>query len=377
MSYRESKDTCWYYLTLFQAELLWPPDMVKICGLSSSEIALSGCISRKLLQLNVYQAILYREKRILVGSILESQRMRSMLVTLLSLIIMLLIVAGLIASAWLTNRRRKRTGTSFWSAAPYSMHAHPTLVPFARNALATTAERYADQPGLNLPPSWFIRRGILVSLGLLFMFMLALFVQSGLVDGTLEQLGRGLVFLSTSQTSTIDLSTATHTGLINASQQLVRISQLDPNQYSSQNEFSTWAYSACSTAAMTEVFNAYGDHLRITDVLQVEARIGEITPSEGLLRPEGIANTAAKFGFKTTWGNAWTLDQVIARANSGNPVIVSFPPDRYAGGHLLVVTGGNSEMVYLADSSLWNHRLLTRAQFLQWWEGYAAVVTPQ
>jgi hypothetical protein len=209
------------------------------------------------------------------------------------------------------------------------------------------------------------------------MLMLALFVQSGLVDGALERLGKGLVFLSGSQTSAVDLNTVNHSALVNASQQLVRISQLDPNQYSSSSEYSTWAYSACSTAAMTEVFNAYGDHYLITDVLQVEARIGEITPSQGMLRPEGIANTAAQFGFKTTWGNAWTLDQVIARANQGNPVIVSFPPDRYDGGHLLVVTGGDSEMVYLADSSLWNRRWLTHAQFLQWWEGYAAVVTPK
>ena len=300
-----------------------------------------------------------------------------MLVTILSLVVMLLIIGGLIVSARLTNRRRKHTGASFWSAAPYSMHGHPTLVPFAENALVTTAERYSAQPGLNLPPSWYTRRGILVSLGLLFMLMLALFVQSGLIDGTLERLGNGLVFFSTSQTSTVDLNTAAHPGLSNASQQLMRISQLDPGQYSSQSEFSTWAYSACSTAAMTEVFNAYGNNFRITDILQVEARIGEITPEEGLLRPEGIANTAAQFGFKTDWGNSWTLDQVIARANAGNPVIVSFPPDRYAGGHLLVVTGGDSEMVYLADSSLWNRRSLTRAQFLQWWEGYAAVVTPK
>ncbi len=302
--------------------------------------------------------------------------MGSILVTILSLAVMLLIIASLIVSARLAQRRRRQTSTNFWSAAPYSMPSHPTLVPYAENALIADVDS-ARQFGLNLPPAWYSRRGTVVSLGLLFMLMLALFVQSGLVDGALERLGKGLVFLSGSQTSVIDLNTASHSALVNASEQLVRISQLDPNQYSSPSEYSTWAYSACSTASMTEVFNAYGDHLRITDVLQVEARLGEITPSKGMLRPEGIANTAAQFGFKTTWGNAWTLDQVIARANQGNPVIVSFPPDRYDGGHLLVVTGGDSEMVYLADSSLWNRRWLTHAQFLQWWEGYAAVVTPK
>jgi len=128
---------------------------------------------------------------------------------------------------------------------------------------------------------------------------------------------------------------------------------------------------------MTEVFNAYGHGYRVTDILKVEAQIGEITPAQGLLRPEGINNTAAQFGFKTTWSNAWTLDQVIETANHGNPVIVSFPPDRYDGGHILVVTGGNSTSVFLADTSLWNRHALSRAQFLQWWEGFAAVVTPE
>lgn len=162
-----------------------------------------------------------------------------------------------------------------------------------------------------------------------------------------------------------------------AAQNLVRLSQLDPAQYDSTQEYNLWAYSACSTAAMTEVMNAYGRHYKIAEVLQVEARIKEITPSQGLLEDIGIQRTAAQFGFQTTWGHNLSLDQVINIANQGRPVIVSFPPDRYAGGHLLVVTGGDSNYVYLADSSLWNRHSLTRAQFLNWWEGYYAIMTPQ
>ncbi len=162
----------------------------------------------------------------------------------------------------------------------------------------------------------------------------------------------------------------------NATQSLVRLGQVDPAQYASHQEFTTWAYSACSTAAMTEVFNAYGHHYRITDVLKVEAQLGEITPQLGLLEEVGIQRTAAQFGFKTTWGHNLSLDQIITIANQGRPVIVSFPPDRYAGGHLLVVTGGNSSIVKLADSSLWNYHSLSRAQFLNWWEGFYAIVTP-
>ena len=171
--------------------------------------------------------------------------------------------------------------------------------------------------------------------------------------------------------------TTTQPSNFQASQNLVRLSQLDPAQYNSTQEFHLWAYSACSTASMTEVFDSYGRHFRITDVLKVEAQIGEITPQSGLLEDVGIQRTAARFGFNTTWGHNLSLDQIISIANSGKPVIVSFPPDRYDGGHLLVVTGGNKFTVNLADSSLWNREALSRAKFLNWWEGFYAIVTPQ
>jgi len=162
-----------------------------------------------------------------------------------------------------------------------------------------------------------------------------------------------------------------------ASAALVRVGQLDPGQYDTSAQYNTWAQSTCSTASMTEVINAYGHHYRISDILKVESQLGEITPQLGLVEGVGIQKTVAQFGFKTTWGNNYTLDQVISIANSGRPVIVDFPPSRYAGGHLLVVTGGNANYVYLADSSIFDRRVLTRAQFMQWWAGFAAIVTPQ
>ncbi|HZS79497.1 MAG TPA: C39 family peptidase [Ktedonobacteraceae bacterium] len=171
-------------------------------------------------------------------------------------------------------------------------------------------------------------------------------------------------------------STSSSGPVYHASQDLVRISQLDPSQYANQQEYDTWAYSACSTASMTEVFNSYGRHYRITDVLKVESALGEITPSDGLLHDRGIARTAAQFGFKTSWGYKLSLDQIIAIGNAGRPVIVDFPPYKYSGGHLLVVLGGDSNYVHLADSSAYNRKYITRAQFLQWWAGFSAIVTP-
>jgi len=158
---------------------------------------------------------------------------------------------------------------------------------------------------------------------------------------------------------------------------LVRLGQLDPGQYRSVSEYQTWAYSTCSTAAMTEVMNYYGHSYRITDVLAVESSIGVITPQLGLLFEDGIARTVARFGFQTDAGHHFTLDQIVDTANHGTPVIVGFPPDRYPHGHLLVVTGGNATSVFLADSSVWNWHALSRSRFLSYWEGFAAVVKPQ
>lgn len=163
-----------------------------------------------------------------------------------------------------------------------------------------------------------------------------------------------------------------------AAQNVVRVNQLDPAQYASQDEWSTWAFSACSAAAMTEVLNAYGRHLRIHDVLRVEAGLGDITPAGGLQADVGIADTLRHFGFQTTWGEHWSLAQVVGIANGGQPVIVGWPPDRYTGGHLVVVTGGDlsTNTITLADSSSWNRQTLAVPQFLHWWAGFAAVATP-
>lgn len=159
--------------------------------------------------------------------------------------------------------------------------------------------------------------------------------------------------------------------------QVIRINQLDCGQYASQAECDTWAYSACSTAALAEVFNSYGRNFHIHDVLVVQARIGEITPSAGLTEDVGIARTAAKFGFKTSWGYSLSYDQVVATANQGEPVIVGWPPARYDGGHLVVVTGGTRQSIAIADSSRFDRHSLSRAQFMSWWAGFSAVVTPE
>ena len=214
-------------------------------------------------------------------------------------------------------------------------------------------------------------RATLIALGLTVFVLVALFTAGGIAGRTLYAVQTfGPVGLA--QLNIV----AQRAPVFNASKALVRLSQLDENEYASQTEYDMWAYSACSTASMTEVFNSYGHHYRITDVLKVENAIGAITPQLGLLHDGDIAKTAAQFDFHTHWGENWTLDQVLSYANAGEPVIVDWPPDRYPDGHIVVVTGGNAHTVDLADSSLWDRQAISRAQFMKWWGGFAAVVTP-
>src|SRR6266566_9073966 len=206
---------------------------------------------------------------------------------------------------------------------------------------------------------------IVIIIGLISVFVLGMYTLLHLLPSH-ALIGFVPFYGDTSTTSSSGSNQTTSQPAYAASQALLRLGQLDPGQYATRGEYNTWAYSACSAASMTEVINAYGHHYRITDILKVEARLGEITPALGLLEDIGIQRTVAQFGFKTTWGHNLSLSQVIDIANGGRPVIVSFPPYKYEGGHLVVVTGGNAEFVYLADSSFYDRHVLTHAQFLQW-----------
>jgi predicted double-glycine peptidase len=66
-----------------------------------------------------------------------------------------------------------------------------------------------------------------------------------------------------------------------------------------------------------------------------------------------------------------TLNDLIAVANKGSPVIVGIP------GHIMVVRGGDSTYVYLADSSLANRTQMTHQDFLSIWNKFSVLLIPQ
>src|SRR5260370_39761337 len=119
---------------------------------------------------------------------------------------------------------------------------------------------------------------------------------------------------------------------------------------------------------MEEVANYYDGpgRYRIHDILTVESSLGEITSQSGLLEDAGIARTMAFFGFRTSWGYDRSLDHIMQLARQDEPVIVSWPPDHYTGGHLVVVTGGDNNGVFIACSCIYERHCYHGEHTLSW-----------
>ncbi|MGZ3611931.1 MAG: hypothetical protein ACXWOL_18130 [Ktedonobacteraceae bacterium] len=136
-------------------------------------------------------------------------------------------------------------------------------------------------------------------------------------------------------------------------------------------EWQVWSYSACSGCALAALMDSYGAQkdgkpLNCGDVLEVEYKLGVYDPgttptnSRGLLPPGqiGLDKTAAYFGFASDYSKNVSLDDLIAMANSGTPSIISIPT------HVMIITGGDSKYVKLADSGGLRLTTVTREQFL-------------
>jgi hypothetical protein len=304
--------------------------------------------------------------------------MLSAVITALLLCTILLISASIVISVLLERRRHARTLALQVRESP---DRRVTLVLKLQDGTLLGVEKPALPPAFTLPSSWYTRHRMLVSAGLLVMMLLTLFVQSGIVDGALHQISQGITLLSFAQhTSATGLNTASQQAPgtpLTASQRLVRIDSADRSQYFNDYQWRVWSYTSCSGISMEMVMNAYGRHFIAADLLQEELNLGVWSVYSGLLQENGIALTAAHFGFNASLSHARTLNDVINISNKGYPVIVSVRDSfYYPGGHLFVIRGGDSSYVYIADSSPANFQRMTHAMFLGMWQGFSAVLTP-
>lgn len=159
---------------------------------------------------------------------------------------------------------------------------------------------------------------------------------------------------------------------LTASERVIVHRQSNRAEYNNDNpEWQLWSYSACSGCAMAALMDAYGAQkngkpLNCGDVLEVEYNLGVYDPGTsptqnwGLLSPgqQNLAKTAAYFGFASDYSKNVSLDDLINMANSGTPSIIGFPT------HVMIITGGDSKNVKLADSGGLHLTTVTRDQFL-------------
>jgi hypothetical protein len=299
--------------------------------------------------------------------------MLSAVITALLFIVMLLIVASFVASALRERRRHLRALAAQAQDWSQPSERQVTAVLQLQDGTVVGVEMPNSPFHISLPSSWYRRRRTIVSAGLLLMMLLTLFLQSGLADGALRGLRRGIALLDfTQHTSALDLSTSSLPLDGTASSRIVRVDSAERRQYYSDYQWQVWSYSSCSGIAMEEVMDAYGLHLIAADVLQVESNLGVWDTYDGLTGGEaGIAEAASYFGFRAVPNPPRTIQDLIAVANKGFPVIVGVP------GHILVVRGGDSNDVYLVDSAPADRTIMTREQFANWWDNFSVELVPR
>ncbi len=292
--------------------------------------------------------------------------------------VVLCIIASFLVSAWLMHRRYKRTVVNRTTLPAHPLDRHVTAILHIHNGAIVSVEEPKPVPAFSLPSSWYTRRRMFVSVGLFAMLAIALVVQGGLAgSGAMRQITSelGLTFLSPAQVSDVQPITSALAGT--ASQRLVRVDSAARDQYQTAYEWDTWSYSSCSGIAMEMVMDANGRHYIASEILQEELNLGVWSVSDGLLREDGIALTATHFGFHTVAGHTRSLQDVINAANSGTPVIVSVRDSTYfPNGHLFVIRGGDAQYVSIADSSPENFQRMTRSMFMDMWQTFSAVLTP-
>jgi ABC-type bacteriocin/lantibiotic exporter with double-glycine peptidase domain len=133
---------------------------------------------------------------------------------------------------------------------------------------------------------------------------------------------------------------------------------------------------------MSEVLTAWGKPGasigRMIDVMQPD-----ISLDGGLLTPHGFQRGAQAFGYRADISWNLTYKQLLYITNQlGLPVIVNVRISYgyyhfFAGGHFLVVTGGDDQGLTIVDSSEYYIRYLPLDTFASMFTGMTAMVVPQ
>jgi hypothetical protein len=293
---------------------------------------------------------------------------------------MLLIIGSFVFSAWLAHRRHMREVNEQQNERGRTTGRMMVVVQLLDGSVVglentlpaeITSKLSVVVPSAHLPHSWYNRRRTIVSLGLLMMVLIGILIQTGAAGDVLYSLTKGLS-LNGTQVYGSDLQTSFQPIPFSASARIKRVDSALRNQYYTDSQYQVWSYASCSGISLEEVMNSYGRHYIASDVLQEEQNLGVWDSYNGLTGGEpGLARAAAYFGFQANPTPPRTLQDLITVTNKGFPVIIGSP------GHIMVVKGGDSNYVYVVDSAPADRTVMTHDQFMNFWDGFSVLVTPQ
>lgn len=160
-------------------------------------------------------------------------------------------------------------------------------------------------------------------------------------------------------------------------------SLLHPEQYDSKTQFDLYSGAACSPTTLAEVLTAWGVPDATIGHMIDDLGPKYLDPNWGLLDQQGFEVAAAKHNMRADISWTMTYDQMLYLTNVlGIPVIVNFHRSWgyysfFAGGHFLVVTGGDQNGVNIVDSSEYYIKYLPRDTFdgLWFWKGDGTAMT--
>jgi predicted double-glycine peptidase len=155
--------------------------------------------------------------------------------------------------------------------------------------------------------------------------------------------------------------------------------------YDSKAQFDRWAGAACSAASLAEILTAYGlPHMTIGRMIR---ELGpDISSQWGLLSYNAFNKVVAKYGLRADVyleQNPLTYKQMLYLTNTlGIPVTVNMRATTgyyhfLSGGHILVMTGGDSETIHLTDSSLYYMKALPLGVYNQMARSRNVVIVPK
>lgn len=153
------------------------------------------------------------------------------------------------------------------------------------------------------------------------------------------------------------------------------------DEYDSQQQCQDYGNAACSAAATTEVLTAWGVP-KMTIGRVIDEFGDDISMYGGLLTHAGFQRVAALHAFRADQSTKLTYNQMLYITNTlGIPLIVDVRISYgyysfFAGGHFLVMTGGDQNGVSIADSSEYYIHYLPKDIFYSMFTGQTTLLVP-